>query len=130
MRTLFPARTLALHAALNEADLPHTCTVQEPGTPVSDGEGGWATPWADLASLPCRLSPLGTATERMIAGQVAPKARFLVTFEAATVIPLNARLAVTIEEETLYLDPHGSNGPRSWEAQRKYECSLWEAARP
>lgn len=124
MRTLFPSRTLALHERQNEANLPHTCTVETKQS-VDDGEGGSNVTWPVTATLACRLSPLGTATERVQAGSVQGFARYLLVLEEATIIPLHSRVRVTIGEETLLLDPHGSNGPRSFEAQRKYECSLW-----
>lgn len=128
MRTLFPSRTQALHARLNEADLPDSCEVEVPGPRVSDGEGGTTTPWVALATLPCRVSPISTATERMQAARIQEVGRFVVTFARATVIPLSARLTVQVGDETLVLNPRGSNGPRTFEAQRKYECSLWGSA--
>lgn len=129
MRTLFPSRTLGLHTRQNEANLPHLCQVQLNAEAVDDGEGGSTPGWLDSGSaLPCRVSPVGSAEERLQADQIQADMRFVVVFEAATVIALNARLVITIGAETLKLDPDGSNGPRSYEAQRKYECSLWEGS--
>ncbi len=130
MRPLFPSRSRALHERLNEANLPHACTVEVAGTRTTDDEGGSSAPWIPYATLPCRVSPIGTASERMQAEQVTPYGRYQVVFERATVIPLAARLTVEVDGETLVLNPHGSNGPRSFEAQRKYECSIWGAATP
>lgn len=126
MRPLFPSRTIALMERQNEANLPHTCQPEVLGS-VDDGEGGQTIDWQVSGDpLPCRVSPLGSAVERVQADQVQAGARYLVVFETATVISPAARLKITIGAENLILDPHGSNGPRSYEAQRKYECSIWK----
>jgi hypothetical protein len=125
MRTLMPSRTRALHERLNEASLPHACTI-ETRERVDDGEGGKTGDWVPGITLPCRVSPIGTAEERVRGEQLVATSRHVVVFQRATVIPLAARLSVVIDDATILLDPHGSNGPRTFEAQRKYECSLWQ----
>lgn len=125
MRTLFPARSLALHERLNDASLPDLCQVEIP-IGASDGEGGRVVRWVPTgAPLSCRVSPAGTATERVLAEQVTTLARYLVVFGRGVEVPLGARLRAWVGGAELLLAPHGSNAPRSFEAQRKHECSLW-----
>lgn len=126
MRPLIPSRTRALHERLNEASMPDRCVI-ETRLSVDDGEGGATVTWVPGTPLPCRVSPIGSAEERVRGEQVAATARYALAFGRSVSVPLSARLRVTVDGETILLDPHGSNGPRSFEAQRKYECSLWQA---
>lgn len=126
MRPLIPSRTRALHERLNEASMPDRCVI-ETRLSVDDGEGGATVTWVPGTPLPCRVSPIGTAVERVRGEQVTEQARYSVVFARGTLIPLSGRIRADVGGSTLLLDPHGSNGPRSFEAQRKYECSLWQA---
>lgn len=129
MRTLMPARTRALHERMNDASLPELCVLELP-TGAYDGEGGYPVDWAPSASLPCRVSPVGTSAERVVSDQIQAFSQYLVTFGRAVAIPLEARLRIDLEDEVLLLNPQGSNGPRSFEAQRQYVCNLWRGSDP
>lgn len=127
MRTLFPSRSLALHRRLNDANLPDQCVVEVP-VYTPDGGGGDTVAWEEAMQLPCRVSPIGVPELYPKGEQYDPLARSKVIFQEAVQLPAEARLRITFAHgEVLLLTPEGSNGPRSYEAQRKYECSLWKA---
>jgi len=126
VRPLFTSRTLAVLDRQNEANLPHLCQ-DEAQSAVDDGEGGELVEWVESGDpIACRVSPLGTAVERLRADQLQQDARYLVVFGAGVQVDPSARLRIDLDGEELLLDPHGSNGPRSYEVQRKYECGLWK----
>ena len=60
----------------------HLVTVQGPGAPLSDGDGGFTTPWADLVpgTWYCSLEPATARTlERVAAGTVLSTATHIAT---------------------------------------------------
>lgn len=124
MRPLFPSRSLAVHRRQNTANLPHTCEIEKP-VRTKDGKGGWNTTWMpEPTKYPCRVSPVRSG-ERVEAEKITGFASYQVVFDRGVAPGVGTRFRIFVGTESILLDPHGSNGPRSFEAQRKYECSVW-----
>lgn len=91
--------TLPLAALRGYAEmaLPDTCTVTRPDR-VSDGEGGFITsppPWPTIATVACRVSPLGNAANEIEAGEaVRAIAQYVVHLPAGTDVTSDDRLVV------------------------------------
>lgn len=72
--------TLAPTASV--ADRPHRVTLQNPSTPVADGDGGFTQTWTDLVppALSVKIAPATAADlERVTAGTVLSTATHIVT---------------------------------------------------
>lgn len=119
------ATTLAGLRSVAAGFLPDVCTVQRPGTAVSDGAGGWTTPYTDvLVAAPCRISPAGGGDEALFAGRVVGQTDWIVTLAATTDIRLSDRLVVTVTDQssTRTFEVVGVAGPRSYEVARRVAC--------
>lgn len=69
---------LAMMRSAQEALLPDTCTVRRVML-ADDGYGGQAETWGDVASYACRLSPIASPKELLLAGHPAQVADWMVT---------------------------------------------------
>lgn len=126
MSLQFPQAAIDLGRQLNEANLPDTCDVEMP-VAVDDGEGGALVSWeAESEGVACRVSPLGSPEERIAAGMPVEDQMYSVVFAAKTELPVGCRLRVTSGTEDLLLDPMGSDGPRTYEMLRRYDCRAWK----
>lgn len=91
------ALTLPLAALRGYANLalPDSCIVQRPNR-VSDGEGGYTlgTP-TTVATVACRVSPLGNAAQESVIGEaVRAVAQYVVHLPAETDVRSDDRLVV------------------------------------
>lgn len=107
--------------------LPDTATVRRPGTPTSDGAGGYTTPMADVAGLvavPCAVAPLGRGDEQTFGSQVVAVASWIVTLVGATAVRTNDQIVVTVTDQasTRTFEVVGVAGPRSLELSRRVAC--------
>lgn len=95
MDALFSPSVLRDMRRLNDANLPHTCTVELPVT--TKGPGGMSTTaWVAQRVLPCRYTdPSGSATEQIVADRADVRLQATVVFEAGAVVEPTARLLVT-----------------------------------
>ncbi len=59
---------------MNAGDLVHLVTIQTPGTPVSDGDGAFTTPWISLVPDEWAAIRPTTARERAMAGTIVATA--------------------------------------------------------
>ena len=107
--------------------LPDRCTVQRPGTPVSDGAGGWTTPYADVAGLvgiACAVAPFGRGAEQVFGGRVVEASDWVITLPAATDVRQADRVVATVTDQadTRTFEVVGIAGPRSLELSRRVAC--------
>lgn len=76
--------------------LPDVATVTR-GTRVSDGEGGYtiADPWPTVATVACRVSPLGNAAQESTVGEaVRSIAQYVIHMPALTDVASGDRIVV------------------------------------
>lgn len=79
--------------ATAERFLPDTASIQR-ATVVSTGDGQ-ATEWATVATVACRVSPLGNAArEALVAGGIQADAQYVVTVPVGTDVTSADRLVV------------------------------------
>jgi len=83
---------------------PHRITLQNPGTPVPDGNGDSATPWFDLAppAVWARIAPATQAVlERVAAGTAIATASHIVTMPYHPQVTTQTR--ITFNGRTFYV---------------------------
>lgn len=100
----------SMRAALQES-LPETVTIQRL-TRASDGMGGFNETWAQVASVPGRLSPAGTQpTEGVVASVLQSQQAWIVTLPAGTAVTAADRLQIGSRT----FEVIGVQAPRSYE---------------
>src|SRR4051812_45236474 len=83
------------------AFLTDRCTVQRPGTAVSDDAGGWPAPWVDvpgLVGVPCAIAPLGLGDERVFGDRVVADADAVVTLVGGSDARAADRVVATVTD--------------------------------
>lgn len=68
--------------AIQESALPGTATIRRL-TRVSDGGGGYTEQWTDIATVACRLAPVGGG-EGVTGGRVDDRTTHIITLPALT----------------------------------------------
>ena len=118
---LIPAAALAQLRVLNEANLPHSCQVQQ--ATVTKGDGGTHTEaWATVRTYDARLTPV-SRTEEVIAEAPTDVALWRVVLPAGADVTNVNRLIVSGvdaagEQFTKTLDVLSVAGPRVTEMMR------------
>lgn len=90
------ALTLPLDALRGYANLalPDTAVVSRPSR-VSDGEGGSTVSYSTVATVACRISPLGNAAQETVIGEAARAiAQYVINLPAETDVESDDRLIV------------------------------------
>lgn len=86
------------------ADRPHRVSLQNPGPPVGDGEGGFTQTWTDLnpASVSARITPATAADlERVTSGTIIASASHIVTMPYHPQVTTQTR--ITFNGRTFYV---------------------------
>lgn len=88
------AAQLARMRAQVAARLPQEATIQRLAT-VPDGAGGWVEAWVTLATVDCRLDPLGKAMNSEVIGQQeATVIRYQLTVPYDAAIEANCQVVI------------------------------------
>lgn len=112
------------------AFLPDVCTVERPGASVSDGAGGWSSPFdpvVGLTAVPCRLAPRSQderRDEEGAAGRITADGDWIVTFAGSADVRNADRVVVTVGAQApRTFEVLGVDGPRSYEVVRRAACA-------
>ena len=99
--------------------MPDSWALERPGTPVDDGQGGYTTPWAVVASgtgasdTGCRLIPAGyQAREQILAERPQAIGAWTIFLPHGT--PVRAQDRVVIDGRYFYLTGAGAGDSDSW----------------
>ncbi len=84
---------LSIMRAAQERAMPDTCTVQRV-TLTDDGYGSHTEKWDDVASYRCRLSPVASPKELLLAGQTAQVADWMVTLPHGVDVKVSDRIII------------------------------------
>lgn len=115
---LSTADLAALRAEFNQS-LPDTAQVQRV-TRQSDGAGGSTETWTTIATVACRVSPMGNLpVERAIADRLTGVQFWAVTLPAATDITAADRIV----SGGRTFEVVGVLAPRTWELARRVVCT-------
>lgn len=88
-------------------------------TLTGDGQGGFATTWAASGTVDCRIAPVGSGAESVIAGKLTSVAPWVVTLPHDTTITTANRLVIGSRT----LEVNAVMAPQSWEVHRRVICS-------
>ncbi len=95
---------------MNAGDLVHLVTIQTPGTPVSDGDGAFTTPWISL--VPDEWASITPATarslERAMAGTIVATATHLIRLHYREDVTTLCRV---LHRRTGHVDVDASGNP-------------------
>jgi len=86
------ADLLAMRTAVQEA-MPDSAQVRRK-TLASDGAGGLIPTWEDVATIACRLAPIGRGDEVLLAGKPAEESVFVVTLPHDSNVQVEDRLVI------------------------------------
>lgn len=95
--------------------LPDTAEVRR-ATRTSDGLGGVTETWTAVATVSCRVAPLGRqARAEVVAALPVERAGWLITLPADTAVQNRDRVVVTSMAPARQFEVLGRLAPRSWE---------------
>lgn len=131
--TLFSASEIAdLRGVANSAH-PTKGSIQRQAQ-VSDGQGGWITTWATIATdVACRRKPAeGQVLERVVGDKLTPLRQFVITMPAGTDVRHGDRILLPDPRSNLVVDDvavtayHviGEMDTDEWETDRRMRVEI------
>jgi SPP1 family predicted phage head-tail adaptor len=87
-----------MRALVKALAMPSRCTIERPGTPVPDGQGGETVPWVSVATVACRVRPT-TGQERRLGERVVALGEWVFTLPYGTDVTARDRL---VYRDTVY----------------------------